>query len=187
MKFNRGIQFFAAEGTTITMVCGDSTESIETFYAYLWTDGTKVYRNSTGTISSSDGVFYTPSVAITGLSYEYGGTTYSVGLNELLDIDKGAPRDSLTVYCLTSTATKTTFDLSTLDLADGTHSVTVKAKASGYKPSEASNAVSYTVSSSTGYYITFANVAYDNAISEHVFIQLNGEGDWIDLDNDGSL
>ena len=41
---------------------------------------------------------------------------------------------------------KTTLDLSTLsDIADGVHTVTVKAKADGYIDSEASNAVSYTV------------------------------------------
>ena len=41
---------------------------------------------------------------------------------------------------------KTTFDLSTLsDITDGTHTVTVKAKADGYIESEASNAVNYTV------------------------------------------
>ena len=40
---------------------------------------------------------------------------------------------------------KTTVDLSTLsDVADGTHTVTVKAKADGYRDSEASNAVNYT-------------------------------------------
>lgn len=82
---------------------------------------------------------------------------------------------------------KTTLDLSTLNLAAGTHSITVKAEAEGYMTSDASNAVSYTVQSSTGYYITFANIAYDEAISEHVFIQINGEGNWIDLDNLGSL
>ena len=41
---------------------------------------------------------------------------------------------------------KTTLDLSTLsDIADGAHTVTVKAKANGYRDSEASNAVNYTV------------------------------------------
>lgn len=48
---------------------------------------------------------------------------------------------------------KTTFDLSTLDLSAGEHTITVKAKADGYKTSEASNAVEYTVSS--GYTVTF--------------------------------
>lgn len=79
------------------------------------------------------------------------------------------------------------FDLATLDLADGTHTVKVKAKADGYIDSDASNAINYTVQSSTGYYITFANIAYDETISEHVFVQINGEGNWIDLDNLGSL
>lgn len=40
---------------------------------------------------------------------------------------------------------KTTLDLSTLsDITDGTHTVKVKAKASGYRDSEFSNEVSYT-------------------------------------------
>ena len=38
-----------------------------------------------------------------------------------------------------------TFDLSTLNLASGTHSITVKAKKEGYRDSAESNAVSYTV------------------------------------------
>lgn len=38
-----------------------------------------------------------------------------------------------------------TFDLSTLGLSAGTHSITVKARASGYEDSDESNAVSYTV------------------------------------------
>ena len=83
---------------------------------------------------------------------------------------------------------KTILDLSTLsDITDGTHTVKVKAKANGYNDSEFSNEVSYTKAASQGYYITFANIAYDESISEHVFIQINGEGDWIDLDNLGSL
>lgn len=83
---------------------------------------------------------------------------------------------------------KTTLDLSTLpDITDGTHTVKVKAKANGYIDSEFSNEVSYTKAASQGYYITFANIAYDETISEHVFIQINGEGDWIDLDSTGSL
>lgn len=39
----------------------------------------------------------------------------------------------------------TTFDLSTLGLSAGTHSITVKARASGYEDSDESNAVSYQV------------------------------------------
>lgn len=43
---------------------------------------------------------------------------------------------------------KTTLDLSTLsDITDGTHTVKVKAKASGYNDSEFSNEVSYTKAS----------------------------------------
>lgn len=39
---------------------------------------------------------------------------------------------------------KTTFDLSTLNLPEGTHTITVKAKAEGYRESNYSNEVSYT-------------------------------------------
>ena len=58
---------------------------------------------------------------------------------------------------------KTTFDLSTLsDIADGTHTVTVKAKADGYIDSEASNAVNYTVTTpSLTNYILFAGETSD--------------------------
>lgn len=49
---------------------------------------------------------------------------------------------------------KTTLDLSTLpDIADGAHTVMVKAKADGYRDSEFSNEVSYTKGS--GFTITF--------------------------------
>ena len=41
--------------------------------------------------------------------------------------------------------TPTTVDISTLGLSEGTHFITVKAKASGYTNSDESNAVSYTV------------------------------------------
>ena len=52
---------------------------------------------------------------------------------------------------------KTTLDLSTLsDIADGTHTVKVKAKADGYRDSEFSNEVSYTKAAS--YAITFGTV-----------------------------
>lgn len=53
------------------------------------------------------------------------------------------------------------FDLATLDLADGTHTVKVKAKANGSMDSEFSHEIEYTKASSQGYYITFANIAYD--------------------------
>ena len=52
---------------------------------------------------------------------------------------------------------KTTFDLSTLsDIADGEHTVKVKAKADGYRDSEFSNEVSYT-KAPAGYKVTFAS------------------------------
>ena len=60
---------------------------------------------------------------------------------------------------------KTTLDLSTLsDITDGTHTVKVKAKASGYNDSEFSNEVSYTkapaVQTFTG---TITNIGTDRA------------------------
>ena len=54
---------------------------------------------------------------------------------------------------------KTTLDLSTLsDIADGTHTVKVKAKADGYRDSEFSNEVSYTKTSVPPVYtVTFSS------------------------------
>ena len=54
---------------------------------------------------------------------------------------------------------KTTLDLSTLpDIADGAHTVKVKAKASGYNDSEFSNEVSYTKTSAPPVYtVTFSS------------------------------
>ena len=40
--------------------------------------------------------------------------------------------------------TQTTYDLTNLNLAAGTYSITVKAEAEGYTTSDASNAVNYT-------------------------------------------
>ena len=40
---------------------------------------------------------------------------------------------------------ETTFNLRTLNLAAGTYSITVKAKAEGYTTSDASNAINYTI------------------------------------------
>ena len=52
---------------------------------------------------------------------------------------------------------KTILDLSTLsDIADGAHTVKVKAKADGYIDSEFSNEVSYT-KAPAGYKVTFAS------------------------------
>lgn len=82
---------------------------------------------------------------------------------------------------------KTTFDLSTLNLPEGTHTITVKAKAEGYRESDASNAVTYTVAPATAFNLTFSNVPYDEAIAEHVFIQINGTGEWHDILNDSEL
>ena len=58
-----------------------------------------------------------------------------------------------------STPNTTTLDLSTLsDIADGAHTVKVKAKASGYNDSEFSNEVSYTKSSAPPVYtVTFSS------------------------------
>ena len=70
-----------------------------------------------------------------------------------------------------------------------TYSITAQAYSQDgtYQDSDISAPITFTKVESQGYYITFANIAYDETISEHVFIQINGEGNWIDLDNLGSL
>ena len=75
-----------------------------------------------------------------------------------------------------STPNTTTVDLSTLsDIADGTHTVKVKAKASGYNDSEFSNEVSYTKASVQ--YITFSLTSTsgnddDKSYSYSTFVQM---------------
>ena len=70
-----------------------------------------------------------------------------------------------------------------------TYSITAQAYSQDgtYDDSDISAPITFTKVESQGYYITFANIAYDQTISEHVFIQINGQGNWIDLDNLGSL
>ena len=67
---------------------------------------------------------------------------------------------------------KTTLDLSTLsDIADGAHTVKVKAKADGYRDSEFSNEVSYTKSS--GYTITFDVNSKFSAPAKPAYVKVN--------------
>lgn len=59
---------------------------------------------------------------------------------------------------------KTTLDLSTLsDIADGAHTVKVKAKASGYNDSEFSNEVSYT-KAPAGYKLTITGSFFESGL-----------------------
>ena len=68
---------------------------------------------------------------------------------------------------------KTTLDLSTLsDIADGAHTVKVKAKASGYNDSEFSNEVSYT-KAPAGYEVTL-NLRNTTSYYAHVSVKVDG-------------
>ena len=80
---------------------------------------------------------------------------------------------------------KTTLDLSALsDIADGTHTVKVKAKADGYRESEFSNEVSYT-KAPAGYTATFSSdftVTGDGYLRKLYYVS-GGENKQIDLEN----
>ena len=72
------------------------------------------------------------------------------------------------------------FDLATLDLADGTHTVKVKAKASGYIDSEFSNEVSYT-KAPAGYSGTIISTYWTGLFGiksdgTEVLLSMEGEG-----------
>ena len=68
---------------------------------------------------------------------------------------------------------KTTLDLSTLpDIADGAHTVKVKAKADGYIDSEFSNEVSYT-KAPAGYEVTL-NLRNTTSYYAHVTVKVDG-------------
>lgn len=94
-------------------------------------------------------------------------TTPTIAMNadgKTLEITDVANATSYDVYIdgalktnVASAPNTTTVDLSTLsDIADGTHTVKVKAKADGYIDSEFSNEVSYT-KAPAGYKVTFAS------------------------------
>lgn len=115
------------------------------------------------TFTSNGGTF--AKFAVEGSNFYYlntsnnGVNAYLFGINfwnsgeAYRDIDFGSTpqtiSDTLYNYLVANAAkeeTRTTFDLSTLNLPAGSHTITVKAKADGYRESEASNAVNYTSS-----------------------------------------
>lgn len=183
MKLSKGIQFFA--GSTQTTYDLTKLNLSAGNYAITVAAEAEGYRDSD--VSNSVNYSVQAQLATPTIAMNADGKT--------LEITDVANATSYDVYVdgtmktnVASAPNTTTVDLSTLsDIADGSHTVKVKAKANGYIDSEFSNEVSYTKAASQGYYITFANIAYDETISEHVFILINGEGDWIDLDNLGSL
>ena len=123
---------------------GSSIYEASTFTAYgIWTDGNKIYKTNNHTPQSGDTELVTLTTTISGLYHNADGEQVNVGLNTVLVITTLAATDII-VYCVNA-SNKTTLDLSTLsDIADGAHTVKVKAKADGYIDSEFSNEVSYT-------------------------------------------
>ena len=114
------------------------------------------------TFTSNGGTF--AKFAVEGSNFYYltasnnGVNAYLFGINfwnsgeAYRDIDFGSTpqtiSDTLYNYLVANAAkeeTQTTFDLSALNLAAGTYSITVKAEAEGYTTSDASNSVNYTV------------------------------------------
>ena len=115
------------------------------------------------TFTSNGGTF--AKFAVEGSNFYYlnasnnGVNAYLFGINfwnsgeVYRDIDFGSTpqtiSDTLYNYLAANAAkeeTQTTFDLSTLNLSAGSHTITVKAKADGYRESDVSNAVTYTSS-----------------------------------------
>ena len=123
---------------------GSSIYEASTFTSYgIWTDGNKIYKTNSHTPQSGDTELVTLTTPISGLYHNADGEQVSVGLNTVLVITTIVATD-IAVYCVNASI-KTTLDLSTLsDIADGAHTVKVKAKADGYYDSEFSNEVSYT-------------------------------------------
>ena len=136
---------------------GSSIYNASTFISYgIWTDGNKIYKTNNHTPQSGDTELVTLTTSISGLYHNADGEQVNVGLNTVLVITTLAATDII-VYCVNA-SNKTTLDLSTLsDITDGTHTVKVKAKASGYNDSEFSNEVSYTKAPAS-YAITFGTV-----------------------------
>ena len=123
---------------------------------YLYTDGAKIWNVQTPN-PPTDTPIATLDYSISGFSLNVNAALPDSGggVGEFFEIDLG--NDPNIAYVVPA-VNKTTLDLSTLsDIADGTHTVKVKAKAEGYRDSEFSNEVNYIKSS--GYTITF-NIDY---------------------------
>lgn len=162
MKFRKGIQFFAPPPAVIDSnitgyVNNNSGEGVNLAFSS---------GDSSGTISlSADGkviTFSTPNDSYqlnnniqNNATYANGVLTLNtpiIGIYENADftnilLSRGETKSyplTFNSYVRWETMSKTTLDLSTLsDITDGTHTVTVKAKADGYNDSEFSNEVSY--------------------------------------------
>lgn len=92
------------------------------------------------------GISFDPALSSVG-DGEYSCNVYLDGDGDTsIALTNGAPVSNgcvLTLNTMESLGT-TTFDLTTLDLSDGTHTVTAKAKADGFAESNFSNEASYT-------------------------------------------
>ena len=118
-------------------------------------------------------------------------TTPTIAINadgKTLEITDVANATSYDVYVdgtmktnVASVPNTTTLDLSTLsDIADGAHTVKVKAKASGYNDSEFSNEVSYT-KAPAGYKLTIMGSYFESGLPAGIYSMLSFEG----LDSSG--
>lgn len=128
----------------------------------------KIYSNDGATLLFTSTNFYsvtdTMTVTETGVTlpneaYTYSGDKKFLGLSNSANATEATKAvgfidaiGSFTYYIVEGEEEKTptlTYDLSQLDLAAGTHSITVRAKADGYADSEQSNAVEYVVEEET--------------------------------------
>ena len=133
-------------------------------------DGATLLFTSTNFYSVTDDMTVTETgVTLTNEAYTYSGDKKFYGLSSSANATEATKAvgfsnaiGSFTYYIVEGEEEKTptlTYDLSQLDLAAGTHYITVRAKADGYADSEPSNAVEYVVEESvptdlTGYTVT---------------------------------
>ena len=126
--------------------------SIETTNPYIYIK--EAYGDSGGLpaiVVNSSTVYY--SEILLGIAASPNATTPDYGISESVEVTGGESfyiveggENEAEEPAPTPTAT---FDLSTLNLSAGAHSVYVKLNADGYSESEASNAVEYTVEANT--------------------------------------
>lgn len=131
-KFNSTLPQLAEGEYLVTFTSNGST------FAKFAVEGSNFYYLN----ASNNGV----NAYLFGINFWNSGEAYR-------DIDFGSTpqtiSDTLYNYLVANAAkeeTQTTFDLSTLNLPAGSHTITVKAKGDGYRDSDASNAVTYTSS-----------------------------------------
>lgn len=125
----------------------------------------KASVTSTGVTGTAGTYTYSGAGTFLGLATAQGSSTIKYAVGTSFYVTQGAP---CRAYIVTSAATQTTFDLSTLNLSDGSYTITVKAKADNFIESNYSNEVNYIKSSGFSGIIKNSSASYISSF--HIYV-----------------